>query len=230
MSHGHKETHHRHISKSREWVKNQQSSPSEPLKPNLDIVLKCDSAGSLEAVTESILKIEHPTVDIKIIHGEIGNIHKSDVLMADTGSRLIIGFQVGMEPGVKSELQKAGIDVRLYDVIYKLTDDIKSIAHDMVPHITEENIMGSAKVIALFKSSRKDLIIGCKILSGSLSLHHRYRIISAMGPVHTGTIESMHIEEDIVNKAAVGQEVGIKINNFKNVKIGDLLETFKPGK
>ncbi len=230
MSHGHKETHHRHISKSREFLKNKQKSPSVPSKPKLDIVLKCDSAGSLEAATESILKIEYPAVDIKIIHGEIGNIHKSDVLMADTGSRLIIGFQVGMEPGVNSELEKSGIDVRLYDVIYKLTDDIKSIAENVVPHLIEENITGTAKVIALFKSGRKDIIIGCKVLNGSLALHQRYRIISAMGPVHTGTLESMHIEEKIVNKAVIGQEVGIKIRNFKRVKIGDLLETFKPGR
>jgi len=160
----------------------------------------------------------------------MGNIHKSDILMADTGSRLIIGFQVGMEPGVKQEVHEAGIDVRFYDVIYKLTDDIKSIAADMVPHLIEENIIGSAKVIALFKSGRKDIIAGCKILSGSLSLHQHYRIISAMGPIHTGTIESMHIEDKIVHTAVKGQEVGIKISHFKKVKIGDLLETFKPAK
>ncbi len=230
MSHGHKETHHRHISKSREWLRNQQHSPSAPSKPKLDIVLKCDSAGSLEAVTENILKIVNPDVDITIIHGEIGNIHKSDVLMADTGSRLIIGFQVGMEPGVKNELEEAGINVRFYDVIYKLTEDIKSMAEGMAPHIVEENITGSAKVIALFKSGRKDIIVGCKILNGSLALHQHFRIISAMGPVHTGTIESMHIADKIVNKAVMGQEVGIKIRNFKKIKVGDLMETYKPGK
>ncbi|UCH81288.1 MAG: hypothetical protein JSW20_01430 [Nitrospiraceae bacterium] len=230
MSHGNKETHYRHISKSRQWAKNQQLSHSEPSKPKLEIVLKCDSAGSLEAVTQSILKIDQPAVDISIIHGEIGNIHKSDILMADTGSGLIIGFQVGMEPGFRSELKAAGIDVRLYDVIYNLTEDIKNLAENMVPHFVEENIIGSAVVIALFKSGRKDIIAGCKITSGSLALHQRYRIISAMGPVHSGTIESMHIEDHTVQKAIKGQEVGIKIRNFKNVKVGDLLETFKPGK
>jgi translation initiation factor IF-2 len=230
MSHGHKEPHHRHLSKSREWLKNQQKSLSTPVKPKLDIVLKCNSAGSLEAVTESILSIELTAVDISIIHGEIGNIHKSDILMADTGSRLIIGFQVGMEPGVKHDLDQAGIDVRFYDVIYKLTEDIRSIAEGMVPHLTEENIIGSARVIALFKSGRKDIIAGCKVTSGSLALHQRYRIISAMGPVHSAVIDSMHIEDNIVNKAVQGQEVGIKIRNFKKVKIGDILETFKPGK
>jgi translation initiation factor IF-2 len=230
MSHGHKETHHRHISKSREFLKNQQKSTLFPSKPKLDVVLKCDSAGSLEAVTQSILNMEQTGVDISIIHAEIGNIHKSDILMADTGSRLIIGFQVGMEPGVKNALQEADVDVRFYDVIYKLTEDIKSIADDMVPHVNEENIIGSAKVIALFKSGRKDIIAGCKVISGSLSLHHRYRLISAMGPVHTDTIESMHIEDHVVQKAVKDQEVGIKIKNFKRIKIGDLLETFKPGR
>ncbi len=230
MSHGHKEIHHRHTSKSREWLRTQQHSPKAPSKPKLDIVLKCDSAGSLEAVTESILRINQHAVDMNIIHSEIGNIHSSDILMAGTGSRLIIGFQVGMEPGVQSELQRSGIDVRFYEVIYKLTEDIKSMAEDMVPHFTEDNIIGSAKVIALFKSGRKDIIIGCKILSGSLSLHQHYRIISAMGPVYSGTIESMHIEDTIVNKAVKGQEVGIKIRNFKKAKVGDLLETYKSRK
>ena len=227
MSHRHKETHHRHISKSRELLKNQQKSPPVPSKPKLELVIKSDSAGSLEAVTESILKIEQPAVDISIIHSEIGNIHNSDFLVAETGSRLIIGFQVGLEPGVKHEIEDTGIDVRLYDVIYKLTDDIKSLAENMVPHLIEENIIGSAKVIALFKSGRKDIIAGCKIVSGSLALHQRYRIISVMGPVHTWTIESMHIEDKIVHKAVKGQEVGIKIRNYKKVKIGDLLETYR---
>jgi len=230
MSHRHKKSDHQHISKSREWIKSHPPSKQPPSRPRLEIVLKCESAGSLEAVAESILKVNAAEVDISIIHKGIGDINHSDILMAETGSKVIAGFQVNLESGVKSEIEETGIDVRLYDVIYKLADDIKNIAENIIHHNTEENILGTAKVIKLFKSGRKDIIAGCKVLNGSLALHQHYRIISAMGSVHSGAIESLHIEERTVHKATKGQEVGIKIRNFNKVKLGDLLETFKPGR
>jgi len=196
-------------------------------KPAIDIVLKCDSDGSIEAVADALSKMSLPEADLTIIHSGIGDIHKSDIEIADTGSRLIAGFQVGVETGMEKLLGEYGVEVRLYDVIYRLTEDIETIAKSIIPHVPEEHITGTARVIALFKSSRKGIIIGCEVLKGHLAHGQHFRIISAMGPVYAGTIESMKIEKNAVQKAVPGQQVGIKIRNFNRVKTGDLAESYK---
>lgn len=228
MTHKHKKASHFKKSKSREWQQTHAKDISaRSMKPKLDIVLKCDSSGSVEAVSAAVSRILLPEVDINIIYSGVGDVHKSDILVAVTGSRLIVGFQVGVLHGVDMALREFGVEVRLHDVIYKLTADIRSIAESMIPHVPAENIIGSARVIALFKSSRKGIILGCEVLNGYLALGHRFHIISAMGPVYTGTIESMKIEKDAVQKAVQGQQAGIKIRDFNKAKIGDLMETFR---
>ncbi|MEW6116660.1 MAG: hypothetical protein AB1553_07155 [Nitrospirota bacterium] len=197
-------------------------------KPKLEIVLKCDSVGSVEAVTNSIEKLTTPDVDISVIHSGVGDISTSDVLFAETASRFIVGFQVGVMPKMDRVVREHRVEVRLYNVIYQLLADIKDIAGKLVPQEPEEQIIGSGKIIALFKSARKGIIIGCQVQEGFLAVGERFRIISAMGPVYTGTIESLHRGESAVQKATPGQQVGIRIKDFKNVKIGDLVESFRP--
>ncbi len=157
--------------------------------------------GSVEAVTNSLAALAAPDVDISIIHSSIGSISKSDVLFAETASRLIVGFQVGVMPAMDKVLREHRVEVRLYDVIYKLIDDIKAIAGDLVPHFPEERIIGSGKIIALFKSSRKGIIIGCDVQEGFIAVGERFRIISAMGPVYEGIIESLHIGDTAVQES-----------------------------
>ena len=198
------------------------------IKPKLEIVLKCDSTGSVEAVTEHILRSVRSEVDISIIYSGVGDINHSDVLMAETGSRLIAGFQVDVLPGIDDELNEHGVEVRLYNVIYTLTSDMETISAGMAPSVSEEELTGNARIIALFKSCRRGVIIGCEVLEGELTAGRRFRIISAMGPIYSGMIESMHMEERPVQKAAHGQKVGIKIKDFNKAKIGDLVEAYRP--
>jgi translation initiation factor IF-2 len=169
-----------------------------------------------------------PEIDINIIYSGVGTTHKEDILIAETGSRLIVGFQIDVLPGIEKDLIEHGVEVRLYEVIYKLIADIKSIAEGINPPASQEEVTGSAKVIALFKSSRKGIIIGCEIADGYLALGQHFRIISAMGPVYSGKIESMHIEKNAVQKATQGQQVGIKIKDFNKAGIGDFIESFLP--
>ncbi|RJQ56952.1 MAG: hypothetical protein C4526_00190 [Nitrospiraceae bacterium] len=218
--------------KSKEWLHTHQPGARDAsvksAKPALEMVLKCDSTGSLEAVSAAVVKAAPPDTGIHIIYSGIGDIHKSDILMAETGSRLIAGFQVDVPSGVDRELIEHNVEARLYNVIYKLTDDLRGIAEGMAPHVLqEETITGSARIIALFKSSRKGIIIGCEVLDGHLAVGQHFRIISAMGPVYSGTIESMHIEKNVVQKAIPGQKVGIKIRDFNKAKIADIVESFR---
>lgn len=214
------------------WMKPTEKTvskmPAPEAYPKLEFVLKCDSSGSLEAVNESIAKLPPCGAEIAVIHSGIGAISKSDILIAETGSRLIAGFQVDVLPATERELREHDVEARLYSVIYTLTADIKDIAGRLVPTPPAEDILGTARVIALFKSSRKGIIIGCEVQEGALTHGSRFRIISAMGPVYTGRIESMHREDHTVQKALPGQQVGIKIHDFKQVKIGDIVECFRP--
>jgi translation initiation factor IF-2 len=208
-------------------MKRSEAISSEKTRPKLEIVLKCDSIGSLDAMTTALSHIAMPEIDTSIIHSGVGSVSKSDVLLAETAGRLIVGFQVDALPGMDKVVREHGVEVRLFNVIYALTSDISSIAESLVPAPPEEQIIGTAKVIALFKSSRRAEIIGCEVLGGHLAVGQHYRLISAMGPVHIGTIESIHIGQTAVQKATPGQQVGIKIRDFTQAKIGDLVESFR---
>ena len=196
--------------------------------PRLEIVLKCDSIGSVEAVLTALSGITMPGVDLEVVRSGVGAVSQSDVLMAETASRLIIGFQVGVVPGLEKSVRERRVDVRLYDIIYTLSDDIRAVAEGMVPDSSGDEITGSGRVIALFKSTRKGIIIGCEVQEGHLAVGQHFRIISAMGPIYSGIIESLHIAEKTVQKATPGQKVGIKIKNFNLAKVGDLVESYRP--
>jgi translation initiation factor IF-2 len=192
----------------------------------LDIALKCDSIGSQEAILAAIQAIRSDPIRIRVIHSGVGPISKSDLDLAATGSHLVIGFDVEVQPGIPRLAQDMGIEVRLYQVIYRLLEDLQQTAASMQPVQVEETITGKAKVIALFKSSRHGIILGCEVLEGSLMLGGRFRIIAAMGPVYNGRIDSLRIGRDTVKEGRKGQQVGIKINDFNQAKVGDWVECF----
>lgn len=199
----------------------------EKMRQQLELVLKCGTAGSIAAVQKSLNTLPSP-VPLTVIHAGIGDVNKADIILAETGSRLVIGFEVGVIPRIEEYLQQYRTEIRLYTLIYSLMDDIGSIAASLEPARMEtEEIIGTARVIHLFKSSRKGVILGCEVLSGSLLMAQTFRVISAMGPIFTGRIESMHIEENNVQKAMAGQRVGLKINNFQKARVGDMVECLK---
>ena len=222
MTHKHKEV--RHTEKS---VTGAPKPLVEAERPKLEIVLKADSVGSMEALVKAISEMDLPEVGINIIHGSVGDVNKSDVLLAETGSRLVLGFQVDLLQGLENALREHHVEVRLYTVIYSVTADIEAIAETIVRPASEEETIGSAKVIALFKSSRRGTIIGCEVLGGHLAVGQHFRIITAMGPVYSGHIGSIHMEDKAIQKAVPGQRVGIKIKDFNRAKIGDLVESFR---
>ncbi len=232
MAHKHKKSSHpRHKeSRSRQYDRESRArhTAAKGTRPGLEIVLKCDSTGCAEAISSAIYTIPSPHVDIIIIRSGVGAVNKSDILMAETGSRLIVGFQVGVQPGLETELRVHGVEVRLYDVIYRLTDNLGEMAESLIPAVAQEKIIGTAKVIALFPSSERGIIMGCQVLKGSFIRGEQFRIISAMGPVYKGIFESVHIEQDTVQKATQGQQCGVKLRDFHKVKVGDIVESFRP--
>lgn len=226
-----KSAHHHHARKGKSLhpsaEKEQQPTAEQALPRRLEIVLKCDTSGCVEAVFAAVAPLTLPEVEISIISSGVGAINKSDIFMAETGSGLVVGFNVGIMPHTDQIASEHNVEIRIYDVIYNLLDDLETIAGSLMPRESAEEIIGTAKVIALFKSSRKGIILGCEVLTGKLAPGRPFRILSAMGPVYTGKIESLHIEKDAVREAYKGQQVGLKISDFNKARIGDLVESFQ---
>jgi translation initiation factor IF-2 len=201
---------------------------SKELRRKLEIILKADSMGTREAVVSAIESMSTPAeVELEIIQAGVGNVSKSDLLMAEAGSRLIIGFNVDILPRVKELAKEHQVEVRLYRVIYNLVDDLKKIASSLTKTEENEKVTGKATVIAVFPGGRKSVILGCRVDEGVLAVGKRFRLISDPGPVYSGTVESLHIEKDSVQQAKPGQQVGLKISGFKRAKIGDFVECFE---
>jgi translation initiation factor IF-2 len=196
----------------------------------LDLVLKSDTVGTLQAVLASLDKIHIAGVAVHVIGQGVGPVTKSDLMMAVTGSRLVVGFCVDVAARLEAAAKEQSVEVRLYEVIYDLVRDVERIAKGVIPSDPEERVTGQAQVIALFKSSRKGIILGCQVSGGKLARGKRFRVITAMGPVYQGTVESLHVEEHAVKEAGPGQQVGLKIHDFKDAKIGDLVECYEPAR
>jgi translation initiation factor IF-2 len=193
----------------------------------LEIVLKCDVSGTEEAVRESLTAMEVPGVDVRIIQSGVGQVSKSDVLMAETGSRLVVGFNVDVMPRMEQHIKEHGVEIRLYDTIYHLTEDLRRICEQMVAKPPEETVIGQAEVIATFKSKQKSQIIGCEIREGVIQVGKHFRIITAMGPAYFGKIGSLQIENNSVKSGKAGQQVGIGLEDWNKASVGDLVECYE---
>jgi translation initiation factor IF-2 len=195
-------------------------------KRRLEIVLKSDSVGSAEAVSALLRSMKIPEVELRVIHSGVGAVSKQDLLMALSGSQLVVGFNVGVAPKLDQWVKEHGVEVRLYNVIYRLADDLREIAHDSVPVEPEDSVTGKCRIIAVFKSS-KGVVFGCEVLEGSLQVGKNLRMVTAMGPVHSSRIESLQVEKKPVREARPGQQVGVKVPGFTDAKEGDFIECYE---
>ena len=201
--------------------------PDHAGQNKLEIVLKCDVAGTAEAIGASLSEIEVPGVQINLIQIGIGKVSKSDVLMARTGSKLVVGFNIDIMPKLNQEIKEFGVEVRLFDTIYKLTEDVRKIAQSFNITPPEEKITGKAKIIATFKPGPKGLVIGCEVLEGAIELGKEFRVITAMGPAYSGKITSLQVEKQNVRSGKPGQQVGIKLVGWNKARVDDLVECFE---
>jgi translation initiation factor IF-2 len=198
---------------------------SKPAR-KLDLILKTDSMGTRETIVSAIEVLDIPDTEVEV-HADIGHISKSDLFLAETGSRLVMGFNVNTLPKVDALAKERQVEVRLYRVIPNLLVELKEILRSLTLPEEEERVLGRAKVIALFPGGKDAIILGCQVLEGRLALGQKYRIISAPGVVYTGNLDSLQIERDPVKEAGVGRQVGIKIPGFKRGRIGDIVESME---
>ncbi len=193
----------------------------------LKIVLKSESYGSLDAVVKSLMEIEKEEIKIDIIHKAVGAISESDILLASASNAIVIGFGIISIPKAKKLAEEENIDVRTYNIIYKLIDDIKLSLEGLLEPKIEEFEKGRIEVRKIFKIPKEGVIAGCYILEGSVDRGDKVRVIRDEKIIYESKIASMHRFKDDVKKVTAGYECGIRVENYQDINKGDFLEIYE---
>ncbi|HEX6752208.1 MAG TPA: translation initiation factor IF-2 [Solirubrobacterales bacterium] len=193
----------------------------------LNIVLKADVAGSLEALQDEIAKVPQEQVAINIIHSQTGGINESDVMLASASDAIIIGFNVRPLADARRAAEREGVDVRTYSVIYKITEDLRNAMEGMLEAVEVEEILGEAEVKQTFKASKVGRIAGCIVNEGKVARDASVRLIREGTVIWDGKLGSLRRFKDNVQEVEEGQECGVVLDGYADVKEGDVLEFFK---
>ena len=193
----------------------------------LPLVLKADVQGSVEALRENLEKIEHPEVRVRVIHSAVGGINESDVLLADASNAVIIGFSVVPDPEARLLAETRGVDIRLYKIIYDATDDVRKALEGLLAPKQQEHRLGECNVVKTFKISRVGTVAGCMVSDGMIQRSSRLRVIRDGVVVYTGSMQSLKRVKDDVREVRAGQDCGIHMQGFDDIKVGDRLEAFE---
>ncbi|HEX8548390.1 MAG TPA: translation initiation factor IF-2 [Cytophagaceae bacterium] len=193
----------------------------------LNVIVKGDVDGSVEALSDSLLKLSTPEVQVRIIHKGVGQISESDVLLASASDAIIIGFQVRPSTGAKKLSEQEQIDIRLYSIIYDAIDQVKAAMEGMLAPKVEEIIVGVVEVREVFKISKIGTIAGCYVTDGVLKRNNNIRLVRDGIVVHTGRIDALKRFKDDVSEVKTMYECGVSIKGFNDIEVGDTIEAFE---
>ena len=193
----------------------------------LNLVVKADVQGSLEAITDALRKLSTEKVRINIIHGGTGGISESDVLLSTASSAIIIGFNVRPSTKAKELAEQEKVDIRFYDIIYKLVEEVKNAMEGMLAPVSREVFLGTADVRETFSVPKVGQVAGSHVSDGKLVRGAHVRLLRNGVVVHTGRISSLRRFKDDVREVAKGYECGIGLDNYNDVKVGDVIEAFE---
>jgi len=193
----------------------------------LNIIIKGDTDGSVEALSDSLLKLSTQKIQVNVIHKSVGAISESDVLLASASDAIIIGFQVRPSGNAKKVAEKEEIDIRHYSVIYQAIDEVKAAMEGMLAPEFEEKVMGNIEVREVFNITKVGQVAGCYVLDGKVSRQMKIRIIRDGIVVHTGKISALKRFKDDVKDVSHGYECGLSIEKFDKIAVGDIIEAFE---
>lgn len=193
----------------------------------LRIILKADAHGSLEAIRESVSKITREDGRIDVVHGAVGGIHENDVTLAEVTGAVIVGFNVRPEGKARRAAETKGIEIRTYGIIYELLEELEEMLVGKLTPDTEEIVLGSAEVRALFKVPRLGTVAGCYVTEGVIQRGARARLLRDGVVTHTSKVGSLRRFKDDVREVAAGFECGIGIEGYNDIKEGDVIEVFE---
>ncbi|MFZ4861541.1 translation initiation factor IF-2 [Sphingobacterium sp. Mn56C] len=193
----------------------------------LNIIVKGDVDGSIEALSDSLLKLSTDEIQVNIIHKSVGAISESDVLLASASDAIIVGFQVRPTQGARKLAENEQIDIRLYSIIYDAIEEIKSAMEGMLEPKFEEKIVAEVEIRETFKISKVGTIAGCMVREGKINRNNDIRIIRDGVVIHTGRLASLKRFKDDVKEVSQGYECGLNIDRFNDIQVGDIVEAYE---
>ena len=193
----------------------------------LNIIVKGDVDGSVEAMTDSLIKLSKEEVEVNVIHKAVGQISESDVILAAASNAIIVGFQVRPSASARKLAEKEEIEIRLYSIIYDAINDIKDAIEGMLAPETKEEIVCSVEVLETFKISKVGTIAGCVVREGKITRNTPIRVIRDGIVVYTGKLGSLKRYKDDVKEVVSGLECGLNIENYNDIKVGDIVEGYE---
>ncbi|WP_089611234.1 translation initiation factor IF-2 [Dehalobacterium formicoaceticum] len=199
---------------------------SKGVVKDLNLIIKADVQGSIEALAQSLNNLSTDEVRVNIVHSGVGTITETDVMLATTANAVIIGFNVRPDMNIRRIADQEKVDIKLYRVIYEAIDDVKAAMSGLLDPTFKEVIIGHAEVRQVFKVPKVGMVAGCKVLDGKITRQSEVRIIRDGIVVHEGHVESLRRVKDDVKEVLSGFECGIGIENFHDIKEGDVIESF----
>jgi len=193
----------------------------------LNVIIKGDVDGSIEALADSLQKLTTENIEVNVIHKSVGQISESDVMLASASDAIIIGFQVRPSSNARKIAEKEQIDIRLYSVIYDAIEELKAAMEGMLAPTIEEKIVCNVEVREVFKITKVGTIAGCYVTDGKINRNTRIRLIREGIVTYTGKLGSLKRFKDDVKEVATGYECGLNIENFNDIKVGDVIEGFE---
>jgi translation initiation factor IF-2 len=195
-------------------------------KKLLRIVLKCDAQGSLEALTGALGQIESAKIDLEIIHSGVGPISESDILLASASNAVVVGFNTKVENMAVTAAKREGVQIKLYSIIYELIDQLKEAMAGLLDPEHRETVIGHAEVKQVFKLSR-GIVAGCLVTDGRIARTARARVVRRKQPVYDGGLSTLRRFQDDVKEVRSGLECGIKLGDFSEYQVGDIIECYQ---
>ncbi|HMK36610.1 MAG TPA: translation initiation factor IF-2 [Desulfomonilaceae bacterium] len=192
----------------------------------LNIIIKADVQGSAEALKEALLGITSQEIKVRIIHGGVGAITESDVMLASASHAIIIGFNVRPTPKTSQLAEQEKVDIRVYNVIYEAIEEVRKAMEGMLAPIEKETVQGRCEVIQTFHVPKVGTVAGCRVVYGKIERSNQVRLLRDSVVIYTGKISSMKRFKDDIKEAVQGYECGLALDNYKDVKLGDVIEAF----
>ena len=189
----------------------------------LNLIVKADVQGSLDPIVTELNKLGEGEIGVKIIYSETGNIGENDIMLASASKAIIIGFNVQADVSARRVAEKEGVDIRLYEIIYRMTEDIEKALNGMLEPVVKEKVLGRAQVLAVFTASKFGKVAGCKVTDGELRRNAKARLFRGTDIVYEGDMGSLRHEKEDVKEIKQGYECGVGFKSFNDIQAGDQL-------
>ena len=193
----------------------------------LNVIVKGDVDGSVEALSDSLIRLSTEEIQVNVIHKAVGQISESDVTLAAASDAIIIGFQVRPSLGARKDAEKDGVDIRLYSIIYDAIEEVTAAMEGMLSPEIKEEITGNVEVLDVFKITKVGTVAGCMVRDGKIKRSSRIRLVRDGIVIFTGELDSLKRFKEDVKEVTSGYECGITIRNFNDIKVGDIIESYE---